>query len=68
MTDPKHPWAVDVCGTWAMTCDASSRIDQIKRSTDVAWLRKVAQPKFSDQVTVREAAERRLRILARKAK
>ena len=49
---------------YTVTCDTEGRLDLIRDSTDVLWLRKVlAWP--DNQVIVRAAAERRLRKLQR---
>ena len=62
-----NPWLVDDQDLMpgAATCEGHDRLEQIKNSTDVAWLRRVlAWP--DNQLTVRKAAERRLRVLSRK--
>lgn len=64
-----NPWRTP--SSWSSTgfsqyIDAETRIGRIKTSSDVAWLRSVlAWP--DNQVSVRVAAERRLRKLAKGA-
>jgi len=64
----KNPWVIPFKwngSTVAMEhCDAESRIAEIKRSEDVAWLRLVLAWKDS-QISVRVAAQRRLRKLSK---
>jgi hypothetical protein len=65
---PDDPWRRPVPHYYAIphttVIDAESRLEEIKRSTDITWLRKVlAWP--DNQVSVRAAAERRLRKLQR---
>lgn len=58
-----NPWQHTRYGMATQTCDTESRIDAIKSSSDITWLRAVlAWPE--NQLTVRLAAERRLRRLA----
>jgi len=69
MKQDQNPWLVvdlqnDEPG--CQTIDSVSRIEQIKLSHDVAWLRQVLAWR-DNQITVRQAAERRLRVLSRKA-
>lgn len=64
------PFAVPVSPHWGidrdhmLTCDSESRLSQVKQSTDPDWLRAVIRDR-DVQSTVRLAAERRLRKLAR---
>jgi hypothetical protein len=61
-----NPWLVESREQppGCQTCDGHDRVEEIKASTDVAWLRRVlAWP--DNQLTVRMAAERRLRRLQR---
>jgi riboflavin biosynthesis pyrimidine reductase len=63
------PWAPEVLPPLksepvTVVCDTEGRLDLIRESSDVLWLRKVlAWP--DNQVIVRAAAERRLRKLQR---
>jgi len=64
----ENPWLVwdqkNYPGCW--TCDAADRVSRIKVSQDIAWLKRVLAWR-DNQITVRLAAERRLRVLSRKA-
>ena len=63
-----NPWLVKSAQDrhpGCMTCDCADRLEQIRRSTDMAWLHQVLA--YTDnQLTVRKAAERRLRVLAKR--
>lgn len=59
MIDPNHPWKVSWCNG---TCDAESRLMQIKASADMEWLKRVVAYR-ENQKSVQQAAERRLRKL-----
>jgi hypothetical protein len=50
-----------------MTCSADDRLKEVRISTDVVWLEKVRQRKFTEHLTVRSAARRRLRVLAKQS-
>lgn len=56
----QNPWAGSIPGT--IVADAGDRINRIKESTDIAWLNSVLR-QGDNQLTVRKAAERRLRSL-----
>jgi hypothetical protein len=61
----ENPWLVadlqEVC-PGCQTCVVEDRVQMIKESTDIAWLRHVLAWR-DNQITVRQAAERRLRKL-----
>ncbi len=62
-----NPWAVQYGRDDTEIVDAASRIDAILRSNNRLWLQSVLR--WSDnQMSVRVAAERRLRLLAKGAK
>lgn len=65
----RDPWRVDSqsFGYMGSTVDAHDRVERIKKSEDVAWLKRVLdwQPRTT-QKTVRLAAERRLRVLLKR--
>jgi len=56
-----NPWEVH-WSPGAITCSSEDRIHQIKDSTDLNWLKRVLAWK-DNQLTVRQAAERRIRQL-----
>ncbi len=62
-TAEKNPWAcTDSFLKGCITCGSDDRLHQIKMSTDLDWLKKVLAWK-DNQITVRQAAERRIRQL-----
>jgi hypothetical protein len=62
----KHgPWAQPSnfrAGDYTITCTVADRLPKIKTSTDIEWLRAVVGDQ-DEGVTVRRAAERRIRKL-----
>lgn len=60
------PWAHNCPPHWGMThvktCDAPSRLSLVKRSEDSEWLLAVIKDRDT-QMSVRQAADRRLRKL-----
>lgn len=53
--------AFSYCGrSYEIVCDAASRLDLVKTSTDAEWLQRVIKYP-SSQKSVKQAAERRLR-------
>ena len=61
MAYKNHPWASEQF-PGALICDAASRLNKIKGSTDRVWLEQVIKHRDT-QTTVRLAAGRRLRKL-----
>jgi hypothetical protein len=60
----KNPWIVDMCGTKCQTSGSHDRVEAIKASIDVKWLKAVAAWPDNGK-TVQKAVERRLRVLDR---
>jgi hypothetical protein len=67
MKDQTSPWTKPAPAGWPVrevtTCDAATRLDQVKASTDKAWLNRVMRDPDT-QANVRHAADRRLRKLS----
>lgn len=65
--DSNSPWTIPAPSTYPIPvisiCDAGSRLDRVRKSSDRVWLDRVARDRDS-QTNVRLAAERRLRKLA----
>jgi hypothetical protein len=64
-----NPWLVasmQHISPGVQTCDVHDRCEKIRNSSDLSWLRRVlAYP--DNQLTVREAAARRIRVLTRQS-
>jgi len=58
------PWLVGKLNSYPEICDSENRIQKIKSSTDIVWLSRVLAYR-DNQVSVRRAAERRLRKLTK---
>lgn len=61
-----RPWTKPAPAGWPVTevttCDAATRLDRVKVSTDKVWLNRVRRDP-NTQANVRHAADRRLRKL-----